>query len=784
MAPRSDSLVELASMELLEEALNQPSDEREAYIAARTDCPPEVRERALELLLTDRDAVAGLQTGGAGASLYGNADVSPEIPGYRMIRKLGHGGMGAVWLAERERGDFDHQVAIKVIRPGVLSESLIERFRRERQILAQLNHPHIARLYDGGQTEENQPYIVMEHVGGESLRHWLERDPAPSLSERLALFRQIADAVGFAHQNLVIHRDLTPGNILVDGNSQAKLIDFGIARPPRAEREAAPASRLTGLSLTPGFAAPERARGESSNTLLDIFSLGRILDTMVGFAKVPELASIAARAAAEDPAERYPAVGDMVEDIDRYRDGRAVDSFSTSRRYRLGKFVRREKVLVGSLTAVFLAITLGLAATSWFYWHAEQARGEAEQRFGEVRELANFMLFDLDEQLQRTAGNTAARLQLVDRAQDYLSALAATRETNPALRLEAARGFNRLAQVQGLPTLPNLGLADHAKDNLAKARRLLTGLSSGDPGVAAAKARNSLYSAMIALHTDQDQAAAEKHMKEARQSLAGLPVEGQPRDVRLARAELHHGDAEFLTLSGQFEQHASLADRIDADVARWPSAESRSRAAEYERAYADYLRGQGLNNLGQERNSLPVLRQAERRFEALLAAHPNDPEILNALMWTTYEGFGAGSEVDTVESARFLASTRATVDRLLALESADRSLRSFAINVRQAQAEALGTQGNFSQAIALQGDVVARREAVVRDQRDARSLSRLGVSAMILGKIAASAGKGELACQAARKSQAAFQQARAFGPLLGFNAEYADAVSEKLRACS
>lgn len=783
MTGASGSAIELAALELLESALEQDSNRREAYIASRADLAAPVRERALELLLSDRDAIAGLQTGGAGSTLYGRDDVAPDIPGYRILRQLGRGGMGAVWLAQRIAGDFDHTVAIKVIRPGVLSDGLIERFRRERQILAQLNHPYIARLYDGGETEENQPYIVMEYVAGETLRHWLVSSPAPALKERLALIRQTAVAVGFAHQNLVIHRDLTPGNVLVDAQGQAKLIDFGIARPPRTDEETLPASALTGLSLTPGFAAPERARGEASNTLSDVYSLGKILALAIAGFDEPELAAIAARAAAEKPEDRYPAVSDMIDDLDRYNAGRAIDSFSTSRRYRFGKFVRRETILVASGAALFLALAGGLAATSWSYLRAERARAQAEQRFAEVRDMANFMLFDLDNRLQRTVGNTAARMALVARAQRYLSALAATPTIDPALRLEAARGFNRLAQVQGSPVTPNLGLVDDARANLAKASGLLEGLSGTSREVQIARARNGFHRAMIALHADADQDGAGNYMGAALTALDAVPENARNREWRLARAELRQGEAELLTLSGQFAELEKLASSIDADIAAWPKAEREGRAAEFERANAEVLRGRALHQQGRAAESLPALRAAERRFLALDERTPNDPLVLNALAWAAYEGYGAAVEPDPRESARFLALTRRTVDRLVALESADKALRSFAVNVRQAQAEGLGAQGRHAAAIALQREVVELRRQIAASTPDARSLSRLGVSAMILGNIASDGDQSETACEGYRQSQAAFARARRFGPLIGMNQEHAQLVEGRLAQC-
>lgn len=513
-------MIELQALELFEVALNEVSSAREAFIDNHPDAPREVRARALELLQSDRHALAALQTGGAGAGLYGNREVPPDIPGYRIVRQLGRGGMGAVWLGQRDGGDFEHAVAIKVIRPGILSDSLNSRFRHERQILAQLKHRHIARLYDGGETEDGQPYIVMEYVAGETLRQWLERDPAPSLEERLRVFRQAAAAVAFAHQNLVIHRDLTPGNILVDEDGSAKLIDFGIARPPRSDDETPPQTRITGLSLTPGYAAPERARGEGSSTLLDVFSLGRILALMIQDQDQPELAAIAARAAAGAPEDRYPGVGEMLDDVDRFSSGQPVAGYSDSRRYRFGKFLRRQRVLVAGGTALVLALVGGLGATSWSYVRAEAAREQAERRFGEVRALASFMLYDLYDQLQPVTGNTRSLTLIADRASSYLDALAQERSGDRALALETANGFKRLSDVLGNPEGPNLGQRDVSRAALDKAIAMLEALHRGDPkdaAVARSLAR-ALYSRSVFTYIADD--SNEGALRPAQRSVA------------------------------------------------------------------------------------------------------------------------------------------------------------------------------------------------------------------------------------------------------------------------
>lgn len=761
MARRPDSLTELAAMELLEASMGLPSDARETYISGRADCSPEVRERALELLSSDRDAIAGLQTGRAAASLYGNDDVAPDIPGYRMIRQLGRGGMGSVWLAERDGRDFDHQVAIKVIRPGILGDSLIERFRRERQILAQLNHPHIARLYDGGQTEEKQPFIVMEHVAGETLRQWLAEHPDASLGERLALFRQIADAVRFAHQNLVIHRDLTPGNVLVDANGQVKLIDFGIARPPRAERDQAPASRVSGLSLTPGFAAPERAREEGATTLLDVYSLGKILETMTAGLAAPELSAIAARAAAEDPGERYPAVGDLIEDLDRFDQGRSIDSFSTSRRYRLGKFARREKVLMGSLAAVFLALAVGLGAATWSYARAESARADAERRFTEVRELAGFMLYDLYDRLEPVTGNTRSLTMIADRASGYLETLARERHADPALALETANGFKRLSDVLGNPEGANLGRREEAGRALDRAVGMLEALHRQRPGdlavtrsLARAFYSRSVY-AFIAEDSSEAALSFGNRSVKLWANLASRPGatsgdKGMLLEARLQALKplvwLDQGPAAVAgmqALAGEAARH-SAANPGDAEARKTEARINAQLASAMSWTY------DLENQMSEYRSSLPVANRAVAMYRELARRYPSDRTVAFGRLTAIFTRALIHYDLEDWRNADADFSTlEQLAEAMLARDPDDSDLARRLQTYRSQHAPILIELGRDEEGIAMARQVLAEREALAAGEPDNPGYRRdLASAQALLGEALSLAGRARDGCRA------------------------------------
>ena len=481
MSTRLSNEEELDALHLLEAALEIAPDDPASHIHDAGSQSREVRERALRLLSASQAADSVALTGGASA--HGLPEEEPELPqhigAYRAVSLLGRGGMGAVYKGERVDADFEHDVAIKVIRPSIVSDALAERFRRERRILASLRHPNIAQLYDGGETSDGAPYIVMEFVEGLSVSRWL-RKTQPDLPMRLALFTQICGAVEFAHQNLIVHRDLTPGNVLVDERGQAKLIDFGIARP-QDDADAQPQSPLSQLSLTPGFAAPERKLGGPVTTLADIYSLGRILEILIEGREEPELAAIADKAKRDDPAQRYGSAALLERDIANFRDGLPIAAFSNDRLYRMRKYITRHRVPV-ALTGVAAALLIGGLVTVTDAWRDEaRAHANAEQRFNEVRALSNFLLFDLYDELEGVPGTTKALNDIADRARQYLDVLSATQGSPAGVRLEAALAYKRLSDVLGTPLGANLGRREEAGETIAMAITQLRSLYTEAP---------------------------------------------------------------------------------------------------------------------------------------------------------------------------------------------------------------------------------------------------------------------------------------------------------------
>ena len=407
---------------LLDAGLDVPLEEREAWLQeACSDA--DLRER-LRALLAANDRQAGPLDESAEALARAFLDDEPppdpsrtpsdaivpltEVPPWRIVREIGEGGMGRVYLAERADGQFDQQVALKVVRPGKDGEAIRERFLQERQILASLQHPNIAGLVDGGLTPDGRPFFAMEYVEGRPVTAFAE-EHSLSVSERVDLFRRVCEAVAYAQQRLVVHRDLKPSNVLVTADRQVKLLDFGIAKI-LGDREEAPLTQVGSWLLTPEYAAPEQLRGDAVTTATDVYALGGVLHELLtgqrprtasaGAARArPEsppatsdrsplpvardLTNIIAKARAEEPERRYPTAEALGEDLRRWREGLPVVARAPSAAYRLSKFIARHAVAVGGAVAVVIALIAGLVTTTWQAQRAERqaARAEAVRDF-------------------------------------------------------------------------------------------------------------------------------------------------------------------------------------------------------------------------------------------------------------------------------------------------------------------------------------------------------------------------------------------------------------------
>lgn len=305
---------------------------------------------------------------------------------YRIVEIISRGGMGIVFRGERADGAFEQSVAIKVIPASIASERASALFDRERQFLARLEHPNIARIIDAGVTKADTPYYIMEYIDGVTFDAYI-RDRRTRRKKILTYFMQLCDAVAYCHRSMIVHGDIKPGNILV-ADDRVRLVDFGIGR---LLEESEPRDRDTRLhAYSPGFAAPEQQRGDPATIQCDIYSLGAVLrrllsppgeDVAARFAKSvpPDIEAIIDRCITEDPAQRYESVGALRDDVRNYLNGYAVSAREPTRRYRAGKFVHRNKLLVGATIVVFISLGAGLAAALWQYDIARTQAERAEQ---------------------------------------------------------------------------------------------------------------------------------------------------------------------------------------------------------------------------------------------------------------------------------------------------------------------------------------------------------------------------------------------------------------------
>jgi len=411
---------------------------------------------------------------------------------FQLLSVIGRGGMGVVYLAARADGEVAQRAAVKLIRPGLL-ESQGERFLQERQILAALSHPNIARLLDAGHLEDGQPYLALEFVEGRPIDEYCQ---SLNLRQRLRLFLKVCSAVAYLHRNLIVHRDLKPGNILVTADGEPKLLDFGIAKFLDLGTDAT----ATGQHLfTPDYASPEQAMGGQIGTASDIYSLAAVLyrlctdrpphkfsdSSPAGVARailsapierpgaiVPalkgDLEAVLMKALRKEPQERYPTVEQFADDIEAVMESRAIRARRGELLYQARKTIRRFWLPVTAAALAFAGLAAGVFVVN-------NERTKAERRFNEVRQLSN-QLFDIDRQVRQLPGGTKTRQLIVDTALDYLRRLAGEAQGDPKLALDLGAAYMRVGRVQGVPISPNLGQPDQAEANLRIAERLIHGV--------------------------------------------------------------------------------------------------------------------------------------------------------------------------------------------------------------------------------------------------------------------------------------------------------------------
>jgi serine/threonine protein kinase len=456
----------------VEEIFNQvadlPVDAQRRYFAQH-DFEPTIQKEVEALLALDSGLSFSLE-GNIGLVAQGALEQF-QLKGthygpYRLGDLLGRGGMGAVYSAERVDGEVAQRVAVKLLRPGSDEPIVRQRFLTERQILANLCHPNIARLLDAGHGQDGQPYLVMEYVEGQAVDLYTNE---LGIRQKITLFLKVCAAVTYLHRNLVVHRDLKPANILVTSEGEPKLLDFGIAKIlDLTTNSVATSTRM----LTPDYASPEQVVGGPITTASDIYSLGAVLYKLLTGASphqfegdsassiafaissgrirrpstlVPglsdDLEMILMKALRREPQERYTAVEHFSEDLENYLQSRPIRARKGDVRYRARKFLRRNWLPVAAATLTVTGLLAGILV-------ANQERIIAQRRFSDVRQLANVFLFDFERSIRYTPGTLDARSLIASTSQRYLKQLAAESQRDPTLDREIAESYERLAEIQ------------------------------------------------------------------------------------------------------------------------------------------------------------------------------------------------------------------------------------------------------------------------------------------------------------------------------------------------
>lgn len=615
-----------AALALFEELLARPEAEQDAYLAAATKDQPELRARVEAMRAADR--LAQLRTGGAVDEVE-EAPPPERIGAYRIMERIGRGGMGSVYRAERATGDFRHVVAIKIIKPGLLAESLIERFQRERETLAQLSHPNIAQLYDGGETDSGSPYIVMEYVDGLPLLDYAD-EQALDRTGRRRLFLAICDAVAAAHRSLIVHRDLTPSNVLVTRDGVVKLIDFGIAKPAEdmaGEGGVSGAGHTASLSLTPGYAAPERMTGAPVTTSADIYSLGKLLEKLIPPASGDrDLKAIIACATAADAGARYASVDTLRNDVLAWAANEPVAARHGGRGYRAVKFLSRHKLgVIASVAA--LALLIGA------FIRAEVARADAERRFQETRAIAKTLLFESYDEVSRAPGSTRARAMLARQGLTYLNALADDADAPAEVRLETGLGYLRLAQVTGGGQSSQLGRLSDANGLLDRADRILAKLhdeAPNDPRVTLAFARLRTEQARVDIYNNSDTPRARARALEGYRLASTLDRSQAEVAATIAEAITNEADSYLWVADMPTAQHH--AERAEAFIATLPAAVRNERELLRIRASNQRILGEALHKQKKVQQTRATLDRAVAIAEDMSRRWPNDPQVRRQLV--------------------------------------------------------------------------------------------------------------------------------------------------------
>lgn len=780
---------------LLREGLDQATDARATWLLRV--CAGDAGLHATLSRLLELDAREGLAIDRSLDQLV--ADTLPTVDitqagervgPYRLARKLGEGGMGSVWLAERVDGGFTQQVALKLIRLGMDSVAVLSQFQRERELLAQINHPDIARLLDGGLDARGRPWFAMEYVEGIGLHEWIEG--AHDMRSRVGVFLRLCRAVAYAHQRLIVHRDLKPSNVQMRPDGTPCLLDFGIAKLLDADAAKESATELR--FLTRAYAAPEQLSGGTLTTATDVFALGVVLfelltglrysalrrddDTVtrpsaavqrasatptqraVAIQLRGDLDAIVLRALAAEPQRRYAGAEALADDVQRFLDGRPVIARPDGALYRIGKFARRNRLASAALVAAVLAMIVGTGVSLWQAQRAEHMASRAERS----KEFLIGLLEDanpFDDHPGRKAppdrllDNAIARIERdfsdapevqIEMRQRIQQTLVRTGDPRRARVLaqrnvEAVRSFYGASSAETGVALTNLGVDQEqggdspaAQASFIEAERLLR-----NAGAQYARDHISSVTGLAKLANAAGNHVEALRLHEAvlreRQKIDGAESQDVAMDLMNLAADAFYAERYADAETTALRAHAMLAKLVGTDHARM--------------IYVDNMLGLAQVSAGHVSEGLATLTAIEQRARATLKP---DAPMLGTVLGTlgnarNLNNDAAGARAALTESLRILVANnqpmrgRVTVRLgMLQLAEHDSEALSTLATARAELAESGGSNGYVAWAQAAYGAALARSGDPVGGEK----LARAARADLLAGKDAGSSRVGDI----------------------------------------
>ncbi len=638
---------------------------------------------------------------------------------YEIDRLLGRGGMGSVYLAHRADGHFEQRVAIKFIDLPIGSHLFRERLRQERQILATLQHPYIARLLNGGVTEEGWPYLAMEYVDGMPIQRFSAEHKLSEV-ERIELFLRVCDAVQFAHQNFVVHRDLKPDNILVVADGTPRLLDFGTAKlvSPSIGKRDSELTRAGYLTYTPQYASPEQVLGKPITAATDTYSLGVMLYLLLT-GKPPyrleelttaemmrvvceeapprpsqpsgkrlngDLEAILLKALRKEPKDRYVTVEQLAKDLRDYLDGHPVGARRGTLRYRASKFAHRHRLILASAVVLAATLAAGVAAVGWQAGVANRERRKAEARSADLRQLNNSLLSELDDAIQQLPGSTNAQKLLVTRVLEHLDRMANDARGDRETQIDLVNAYTRLANLQGNSYDQNLGDTQGALNSIGKA---------------------------IALA----QALAGQNSKD-REALDALAK------AQLARSEILFGTAPIEEAIAATQASIATYDRLI--VLPGVTATELCQAGGAQGILGDEFGISDATSLNDPARALIAYRKELDWVNQAMRVDANDKTVRRDLILVSLKV--AETEVDT-DPAQALKDVKIGLDRIAALTKEEQAALKI-VRLRQdlllEEADSLVQLGRYSEANAILASVIGLHKSLVAaDPQDSRALDDL-----------------------------------------------------------